>query len=166
MDSLTGQQLPGKDETVVQADMVLADKKIIAFYFSAHWCPPCRLFTPVLAEFYSVSFMFLTRTILINSECSQDLVGAGESFEIVFVSSDKTPEDQMQYMRESHGDWLAVQHNTVLASQLKKKYEVSGIPTLIVVTRSGEIISRNGRSEVMEKGPQGFQKWIAAAKGM
>jgi len=148
MDSLTGQQLLGKDETVVQADMVLADKKIIAFYFSAHWCPPCRLFTPVLAEFYS------------------DLVGAGESFEIVFVSSDKTPEDQMQYMRESHGDWLAVQHNTVLASQLKKKYEVSGIPTLIVVTRSGEIISRNGRSEVMEKGPQGFQKWIAAAKGM
>ena len=120
MDSLTGQQLLGKDETVVQADMVLADKKIIAFYFSAHWCPPCRLFTPVLAEFYSVSFMFLTVTILINSECSQDLVGAGESFEIVFVSSDKTPEDQMQYMRESHGDWLAVQHNTVLASQLKK----------------------------------------------
>ena len=54
MDSLTGQQLLGKDEKVVGADEVLADKKIIAFYFSAHWCPPCRLFTPVLAEFYSV----------------------------------------------------------------------------------------------------------------
>ena len=54
MDSLTGQQLLGKDEKVVGADSVLADKKIIAFYFSAHWCPPCRLFTPVLAEFYSV----------------------------------------------------------------------------------------------------------------
>ena len=59
MDSLTGQQLLAKDETVVQADEVLSDKKIIAFYFSAHWCPPCRLFTPVLAEFYSVSlFVF------------------------------------------------------------------------------------------------------------
>ena len=55
MDSLSGQQLLRKDETVVEADSVLADKKIIAFYFSAHWCPPCRLFTPVLAEFYSVS---------------------------------------------------------------------------------------------------------------
>ena len=54
MDTLTGQQLLGKDEKVVGADEVLADKKIIAFYFSAHWCPPCRLFTPVLAEFYSV----------------------------------------------------------------------------------------------------------------
>merc|ERR1712032_907671 len=73
---------------------------------------PAAYFTPVLAEFYS------------------DLVGAGEEFEIVFVSSDKTAEDQMAYMKESHGDWLAVQHNTVLATQLKKKYEVTGIPTL------------------------------------
>ena len=50
----------------------------------------------------------------------QDLVGGGEQFELVFVSSDKTAEDQMAYMKESHGDWLAVQHNTVLAAQLKK----------------------------------------------
>ena len=118
MDSLSGQQLLGKEEKVVSADSVLEDKKIIAFYFSAHWCPPCRLFTPILAEFYS------------------DLVTtAGEPFEIVFVSSDKTPEDMMTYMKESHGEWLAVQHATNLAQQLKKKYEISGIPSLIVVTR-------------------------------
>ena len=59
------------------------------------------MFTPVLTEFYA------------------DLTSAGEAFEVVFVSSDKTPEDQMVYMKE-HGDWLAVQHNTVLAAQLKK----------------------------------------------
>ena len=118
MDSLSGQQLLGKEEKVVSADCVLEDKKIIAFYFSAHWCPPCRLFTPILAEFYS------------------DLVTTGgEPFEIVFVSSDKTPEDMMTYMKESHGDWLAVQHATVLAQQLKKKFSVTGIPTLIVVNR-------------------------------
>merc|ERR1712045_300160 len=102
MDSLTGQQLLGKDEKVVGADEVLADKKIIAFYFSAHWCPPCRLFTPVLAEFYS------------------DLVGAGEPFEVVFVSSDKSAEEMMGYMKECHGDWLAVQHGTVLSQDLQK----------------------------------------------
>ena len=45
-----------------------------------------------------------------------------------------------------------------------QKYEVTGIPTLVVVTRKGEVISRNGRSEVMEKGPQIFQKWIAATR--
>lgn len=56
MDCLTGQQLLKKDGTVVSADSALADKKIIGFYFSAHWCPPCRLFTPALAEFYTVFF--------------------------------------------------------------------------------------------------------------
>ena len=40
----------------------------------------------------------------------QDLSGAAEPIEIVFVSSDKTAEELLVYMRESHGDWLAVQH--------------------------------------------------------
>ena len=53
MDLLSGQQLLGKDEKVVSADTVLQDKRIIAFYFSAHWCPPCRQFTPVLAQVYT-----------------------------------------------------------------------------------------------------------------
>jgi len=146
MDVLAGQQLLKKDESVVGADSALADKKLIGFYFSAHWCPPCRLFTPVLAEFYN------------------DLTSNGEPFEIVFVSSDQSPEELMTYLKESHGDWLAVQHGTVLAQDLKKRFQITGIPTLIIVSREGDIISKNGRSEVVEKGPQVFQAWLAAAK--
>jgi thiol-disulfide isomerase/thioredoxin len=26
--------------------------KVVAFYFSAAWCPPCRGFTPILSKFY------------------------------------------------------------------------------------------------------------------
>ena len=43
----------------------------IGIYFSAHWCPPCRGFTPVLGEFYNE----------VNSQ--------GKQLEIVFVTSDK-----------------------------------------------------------------------------
>ena len=31
----------------------LADKQVVGLYFSAHWCPPCRGFTPKLAEVYT-----------------------------------------------------------------------------------------------------------------
>jgi len=145
MNWLAGQQLLRRDESVVSADLALDGKKIIAFYFSAHWCPPCRLFTPVLAEFYS------------------ELVGAGEPFEVVFVSSDKSAEELMAYMKECHGDWLAVQHGTVLAQDLQKKFEVTGIPSLVVVNRDGDLLTKNGRSEV-ERGPHIFQQWLAASK--
>ena len=55
MDMLLGQQLLRKTGEVVLADEVLKDKKIIGYYFSAHWCPPCRNFTPILSDFYNVS---------------------------------------------------------------------------------------------------------------
>ncbi|KAJ1486250.1 thioredoxin-like-domain-containing protein [Baffinella frigidus] len=45
-------------ETLLTADgekptsEVLAGKKTLALYFSAHWCPPCRGFTPTLVKEY------------------------------------------------------------------------------------------------------------------
>ena len=39
----------------IPADEVLDKSSIIFFYFSAHWCPPCRAFTPILKKFYDVS---------------------------------------------------------------------------------------------------------------
>ena len=45
-----------------------------------------------------------------------------EGLEIVFISSDRSPEDMTSYMKESHGDWLAVPHNSAVANDLKQKY--------------------------------------------
>ena len=47
----------------------LADKQVVGLYFSAHWCPPCRGFTPKLTEVYTA------------------IKGTDKSLEIVFVSS-------------------------------------------------------------------------------
>merc|ERR1712130_667492 len=40
-------------ETVEGNTSTLLDDKYVGIYFSAHWCPPCRGFTPVLAESYN-----------------------------------------------------------------------------------------------------------------
>jgi len=140
MDSLKGQTLVKSDGSSVPADSALAGKDLVLFYFSAHWCPPCRQFTPLLKDFYEEV----------------------EGLEIVFVSSDRSPEDMESYMKESHGDWLAVQHNSAVANDLKKKYGISGIPSLIVVKLDGTVVTKDGRSHVMGKAPAAAVKdWKA-----
>ena len=54
MDSLAGQTLEKSDGSSVTADSALEGKDLVLYYFSAHWCPPCRQFTPMLKDFYEV----------------------------------------------------------------------------------------------------------------
>jgi len=58
-------------------------------YFSAHWCPPCRGFTPELAKFYN--------------EMKKKV---GDKLEIVFISSDRSEADWKGYFAEM--PWLAL----------------------------------------------------------
>merc|ERR1712170_172244 len=50
---LANTQLIKKDKTTVAGSDALAGKKKVLVYFSAHWCPPCRMFTPMLNEAFS-----------------------------------------------------------------------------------------------------------------
>lgn len=90
MEHLAGATLVRKSKDQVSADEALGDKEIIGFYFSAHWCPPCRMFTPVLADFY------------------EEIKDQELPLEIIFVSSDRSEDALFDYMAEAHGDWLAV----------------------------------------------------------
>merc|ERR1712064_77228 len=141
MDSLKGATLIKADGSKVEAEAALQDKDLVLYYFSAHWCPPCRQFTPMLSDFYG--------------EVSDQL-------EIVFVSSDRSPEDMISYMKESHGDWCGVEHNSALANDLKQKYGVQGIPMLVVVKKDGTVVTKDGRSNVVSKPPkQAVDGWKA-----
>ena len=53
MQSLLGPTLVRKSGASVPLAEALAGKKFVAVYFSAHWCPPCRAFTPVLSKFFT-----------------------------------------------------------------------------------------------------------------
>ncbi|GIY67808.1 probable nucleoredoxin 1 [Caerostris darwini] len=141
MEILSGQQLVNKNRNSVSADDVLKDKDIIAFYFSAHWCPPCRMFTPVLADFY------------------EETKDKSLPLEIIFVSSDRSEDALFDYMSEAHGDWLAVPFGSPMVEQLKKKFNVQGIPMLIITKKDGTIVSTNGRSDVENKGANAFKDW-------
>ena len=88
---LIGDELVSASTAGCRGQLVpVPDVQVLGIYFSAHWCPPCRMFTPQLAEFYR-SFK--------NTE-------SGASFEIIFVSSD---EDETKF-NEYHAEmpWLAL----------------------------------------------------------
>merc|ERR1712019_170041 len=138
MDSLNGATLIKADGSKVEAEKALENKDLVLYYFSAHWCPPCRQFTPMLSDFYG--------------EVSDDL-------EIVFVSSDRSPEDMISYMKESHGDWCGVEHNSALATDLKQKYGVQGIPMLVVVKKDGTLVTKDDV-------PRGWEGPQAGCSGM
>lgn len=112
-------------------EVALKDKVAVGIYFSAHWCPPCRGFTPQLAKHYESALK-------------------GKGLEIVFVSSDKSEEEFTSYWGEM--PWLALPYAARdVKAKLSKKYKVQGIPTFVILDgATGEVITKDGRSAVDE----------------
>jgi len=121
-------KLQGKDTEVAASS--LAGKAAVGLYFSAHWCPPCRKFTPQLVQFYKTH--------------SQT-----KNFEIIFISSDSDEPAFNTYYGEM--PWLALPYaKRDLKDKLSKKWKVSGIPSFVVLDGSGNTITTKARQNVSE----------------
>jgi nucleoredoxin len=137
---LLGDTLISKSGNVTTAE-ALTNKAGIALYFSAHWCPPCRGFTPKLVEAYQ-----------------QHLKSKG--LEVVFVSSDRDEAAFKSYHRSM--PWLALPYgNRSLKEELSSKFSVSGIPKLVILDSEGKLVTSEGRGKVMED-PSG-SSWLPVA---
>jgi nucleoredoxin len=124
---LLGEKLQGKDGEVSTRE-ALAGKEAVMLYFSAHWCPPCRGFTPKFAEWYS-----------------KDLKAKGS--EVIFVSSDRDEDSFKDYYKEM--PWLALTYSERdLKEKLSKKYKVQGIPTVVILDGSANVITKDGRAAI------------------
>ncbi len=93
--------------------------KFTAVYYSAHWCPPCRAFTPKLVEWY------------------QGFKPKHADFELVFASSDKDEAAMLGYMKETGMPWPAVKFGEKKSVGLDK-YAAGGIPYLVLIDESGK----------------------------
>jgi len=114
-------------ESEVKTSDVLKDKTVL-FYFSAHWCGPCRGFTPSLVKYYETH-------------------AKTNNFEIVFLSSDKDDASFKDYFKSM--PWLAVPFSKRdVKETISTKLGVRGIPCLCVIDSKGELITKDGRSKV------------------
>ncbi len=116
---------------------------MVALYFSAHWCPPCRSFTPVLAKFYN------------------NVNKTEKNLEIIFVSSDSDEKAFKAYFDTQ--PWISLPYDQKNLQTIGKKYGVAGIPSLLIMNRDGTVCDKNGRSAVMSD-PGCIEKWKKKVK--
>jgi len=117
---------------VAHADeTALANKKLIAFYFSAEWCGPCRKFTPQLVEYY------------------KRVAPDHPEFEVVFYSRDRSLFAMEKYMQEQNMPWLAIDYSKLKEKEGLAKSAGNGIPSLVLVDSTGKVISSS-----QDVGPQ------------
>lgn len=125
---LLGPKLQGKAGEVDTAAAL--DGKTVGLYFSAHWCPPCRGFTPKLASAYTDTFK-------------------AKNLEVVFISSDRDKGAFDEYYGEM--PWLALPYDARdLKNKISAKYKVKGIPSFVILDSAGKTITTDGRSKIME----------------
>lgn len=143
---------PWKPKTVAEVwpDKVLASKdssekfldsdtlkdKYLMLYFSAHWCPPCRMFTPKLSEAYT------------------KLKAQRDDFEAVFVSSDRDEDAFNEYFDTMSFCALPYEHRDAKAV-LSKTFGVQGIPTLVML---GPVSDESGNRPLINKNIRSFME--------
>jgi thiol-disulfide isomerase/thioredoxin len=118
----------------------LGGKEFVLIYASAHWCGPCREFTPKLAKWYQ----------------SQ---GANKIVEVVFLSGDHDESGFQKYYQSM--PWLAVDYDDDARQQLMSSLNVSSLPRLVVLDgRTGRILEENAVGKKLD-----LARWRKKASG-
>jgi thiol-disulfide isomerase/thioredoxin len=121
-------ELVKADGSTVKVEDV-AKKQKVGLYFSAHWCGPCRNFTPKLAQHY------------------KEKLGTVVD-EVIFISSDRDDKSFGEY--HATMPWCALPFSQRdLKNQISALFDVEGIPTLTIVNPvTGEVLEEDATSSI------------------
>ena len=114
------------------------NQKYIGLYFSASWCGPCRKFTPKLVEFRNKF---------------------SDEFEVILIGGDGSSKAQANYMKKYSMPWYAMQNQSAEAKFATSFCKVQSIPYLVILDQDGNIITKNGKSDLMKMGDQAMEEW-------
>ena len=124
LDSIKQKLVRCHDGTISRAEgSELEKKKFVALYYSAHWCAPCRKFTPQLVDYYN------------------RVVAGHPEFEIIFVSSDRSRFAWETYIHETQMPWLAIDYDQLADLSGVKSLGGDGIPSLLVLDEGSHIVA-------------------------
>ena len=116
--------LPPVGGAVRAAEELLEGVEVVGFYFAASWCAACGQTTALLAQAYTA------------------LRARGKRLELVLVPQD-TDEAGLDECRGAM-PWPSLALGSGLPAYLGQRYGVSSIPTLVLLSRAGDLISTDG----------------------
>lgn len=110
-DLLCGSPLVNRQGKRLSLEDAIGDAEYVAIYFSAHWCPPCRSFTPRLANWFTAN-------------------AARHNTRLIFASRDNSAAEFQEYFNEMPWD-LAFPLKSQIVTSLMNMWGIQGIPTLV-----------------------------------
>jgi nucleoredoxin len=156
-DLLPSFYLDSSKEAVSMSEL---DGKYLMLYFSAHWCPPCQRFTPVLSKAYTALKQqrqdFEVRFFSHMRTADSNLIKSNFSFflcyrlKLLFVSSDRDQAGFDEYWGSMTFGAIPFNERQAKAA-LSARLGVRGIPALIMLSPEREVISDNVR-DVIQSG--------------
>lgn len=111
--------------------------KTIGLYFCAYWSPPCCAFTVQLRDAYN-----------------KLKAAKGDCFEIVVISTDRDLDEFN--VNKSSMPWLAVPYEDRTRHDLRRIFNIKGIPALVLIGADGKVISVNGKFMISSYGAEAF----------
>ena len=128
-------------QKVLPSELDATGAPFLGLYFSAHWCGPCKVFTPLLARFYEKY---------------------REHLEIAFVSFDRSPDQFAEYSAEMPWHKVPFEYREEV-EEIADALKVGGIPCLVILhPDTKRVISYNARGDVqqyLDNGEQLVQLW-------
>jgi len=127
-EGMLGPQLLTK-QGLQPTSQALGGASVVLLYFSAHWCPPCQRFTPMLASGFNA-------------------LGPGQkTVQVVFVSGDRDEHSFQHYYGTM--PWIALPFGSPQTQLLNMMFSVRGIPSVVALNGStGSVLDSNARDAV------------------
>ena len=120
--------LPSPDGEVISLSSLRGKYVLIDFW--AAWCRPCRAENPNVVRVYNDY--------------------AGENFEILGVSLDKTRDAWITAIAQDGLPWLHVSDLKFWRSEAAQTYQIRAIPATYLIDPDGKIIAKNLRGATLE----------------
>ena len=120
---------------------------LVAIYFGAQWCPPCRSFSPQLSAFAKENATHIS---------------------VIFCSADHSVEKAQQFAKGKF--FYMVPFQDTARTALLRHFNIKSFPTLIVLdTRTDlKVVTRWGRLAIQSESAPGalVERWLSKKGGL